>query len=329
MPRIGIDLGGTKIRGIVLSDDGTTVLESRRVSTPSGSYDATLHVLLSMVGSLEQCDVVLARRTLRETDLSIGIGTPGLWQPSPGQMKNCNSTWLNGQPLLTDLVHRLGPRVRFANDADCFVLSEASSGAGVGYPSVFGAILGTGVGGGLVVNGELLTGPNGLTGEWGHTPLPRHEVHAAADSNVDVDPNDSVLDGLESRLGVRRCYCGRLGCIETYLSGPGLQRSYEELWGEKRATESIASDLDKEAELTFLLYLRMLARSLAQIINIVDPAVIVLGGGLSNVGRMYAGLNRSLPRYVFSGECVTVAKPPVWGAESGVLGAARLWPSTG
>jgi fructokinase len=326
--RIGIDLGGSKIHGIVLGEDGT-VLETHRVATPSGSYRATLDALLSVIEILQRSQVVARDGGPPAGRLSIGIGTPGVWQPAPGCMKNCNSTWLNGQPLLTDLIAHLGDRVRLANDADCFALSEALAGAGAGYASVFGVILGTGVGGGFVVDEQLLTGPNGLTGEWGHTPLPYAGNDDAARSNVDVDARNAILDGLESRLKPRQCYCGRLGCIETYLSGPGLQRTFHELWGEARDGEAITAGVDERAELTLSLYCRMLARSLAQIINIVDPGTIVLGGGLSNAGRIYAPLNRALARYVFSGECVTVVKPPRWGAESGVLGAARLWPDSG
>ena len=325
MNRIGVDLGGTKIQSIVLGA-GDAVLASERVATPRGSYQATLEAVVSTVRNLEQ--------TVGGEPL-VGIGAPGIWQPARGAMKNCNSTWLNGRPLLTDLTELLGARVKVANDADCFALSEASSGAGVGFSSVFGVILGTGVGGGLVVNGQLLTGPNGLTGEWGHTPLPYLGLHdCSRDSvpaNADFGQRQAALDELESRLELRDCYCGRSGCVETYLSGPGLQRSHFELWGEERTSESIASSSaehsDEQAALTLALYCRMLARSLAQVINIVDPAVIVLGGGLSNIGEIYARLNEQLAEYVFSGECVTVAKPPVWGSESGVLGAARLWPA--
>ena len=329
MNRIGVDLGGTKIQGIVLGA-GDAVLASERVATPQGSYQATLDAIVSTVRSLEQSVGGEPR---------IGIGAPGIWQSARGAMKNCNSTWLNGRPLLIDLAERLGTRVKVANDADCFALSEASSGAGMGFPSVFGVILGTGVGGGLVVNGQLLTGPNGLTGEWGHTPLPYLGIHECIHEgirdpvrvNADFDQRHAVLDELESRLELRDCYCGRRGCVETYLSGPGLQRSHLELWGEERTCESIAggsvAQSDEQATLTLALYSRMLARSVAQVINVVDPAVIVLGGGLSNIGEIYGRLNEQLADYVFSGECVTVAKPPVWGSGSGVLGAARLWPA--
>jgi fructokinase len=320
--RIGIDLGGTKIHGVVLGEDGT-IIEALRVATPAGSYEETVAALVSLVKNLQ-------RSSASGGNLKIGIGTPGIWQAARGSMKNCNSTWLNGRPLLTDLVDQLGARIRIANDADCFTLSEALAGAGTGCASVFGVILGTGVGGGFVVDGRLLNGPNGLSGEWGHTPLPYlgipHAASASANVDVDADQRNAILDGLESRLAPRECYCQRLDCIETYLSGPGLQRTYTELWGEEKASEAIASADDERAELVVSLYCRMLARSLAQVINIVDPDVIVLGGGLSNVDRIYAPLNRLLPEYVFSGECVTVVKPPEWGAESGVLGAARLWP---
>jgi len=323
MKRIGIDLGGTKIHGIVLGEDGR-VTASRRAPTPSANYEATVSAVVALIRGLVENDA-----TLMDPTPTIGIGAPGIWQPSRGSMKNCNSTWLNGRPLLTDLNAALGERVRIANDADCFALSEASDGAGAGSPSVFGVILGTGVGGGLVIDGRLVSGPNGLTGEWGHTPMPYFGVHEAAHLATHSGSHQNVLDELESKLRLRQCYCGRRGCIETYLSGPGLQRTYEEVWGERRRSESIAGDADERARLTLDLYCRMLARSLAQIVNIVDPGVIVLGGGLSNVEAIYEPLNRTLAQYVFSGECVTVIKPPRWGAESGVLGAARLWPDNG
>ena len=247
----------------------------------------------------------------------------------PAGDENCNSTWLNGRPLLDDLTDRLGQRIRIANDADCFALSEASTGAGVACSSVFGAILGTGVGGGLVIDGALVSGPNGLAGEWGHTPLAYlgfHGFHGQAIEGSDMRQGQVEPNALESRLRLRECYCGRQGCTETYLSGPGLQRTYRELWGEDRTTESIAGGSDDRAQRTSALYARMLARSLAQIINVIDPEVIVLGGGLSNIHGIYAPVNTMLADYVFSGECVTVVKPPRWGSESGVLGAAQLWP---
>lgn len=239
-------------------------------------------------------------------------------------MQNCNSEWLNGKPLLADLEARLGKRLRVANDADCFALSEARSGAGRGYRSVFGVILGTGVGGGFVVDGRLLSGPNALCGEWGHTPLPyfreRYRQQCREDEHV-----DEWVDALESGLQPRTCYCGRLNCIGTFLCGPGMVRTHESLWGTARTPEEIAAANDAEARQTFELYCRMLARSLAQVVNIVDPHAIVLGGGLSRIGKLYPRLCDLIARYTFSGLCETPILAPVGGDASGVRGAAWLW----
>lgn len=323
MKRIGIDLGGTKIQGVVLAEDGR-VLATRRAATPVQSYPGTVAAVVRMVAELDG-------ESGEAGDLPVGIGTPGIWMAEQGVMKNCNSTWLNGQPLLTDLEFALGARVRIANDADCFALSEATAGGGRGYASVFGVILGTGVGGGFVVGGRLLNGPNGLSGEWGHTPLPYLGLHEALESSAlsELDRRHRKANALESRLAVRNCYCGRPGCIETYLSGPGWRQTHRELWGEDVPTETIAERRDERSEQTFFLYTRMLARSLAQIVNIVDPGVIVLGGGLSNVLALYPPVNEMLARYVFSGECDTQVKAPQLGSESGVLGAAELWSKDG
>ena len=339
--RIGIDLGGTKIEGLIMAPDGD-VLRVERVSTPRDDYPGTLGAVEHLVGRLEK---FAAEVSIREVDAPrdvasgpqdatgaprIGIGTPGAWLPDKGVMKNCNSVWLNGQSLLPDLVRRLGDRVRIANDADCFALSEALGGAGIGAASVFGVILGTGVGGGFVVNGRLLSGPNGLAGEWGHTPLPAPNG-IRTDEDVALLKREHVneeLVELESRLGSRQCYCGRLNCIETFLSGPGLARTFYELWNRRLTPQDIfagGDGDDAQSLVTVELYCHMLARSLAQIINIVDPAVIVLGGGLSNVGLLYSKVTRLLPRFVFSDECVTRLLAPAWGDSSGVRGAAWLW----
>lgn len=332
--RIGIDLGGTKIEGLIMTPEGE-VLQVERVSTPRDDYPETLSAVENLVVRLEKFATELAEN---ETDPvsevtsapRIGIGTPGTWQPDKGVMKNCNSVWLNGQPLLQDLVRRLGDRVRIANDADCFALSEALSGAGFGAASVFGVILGTGVGGGFVVAGRLLSGPNGLAGEWGHTPLPApHGIRR--DEDVALIRREHVneeLVELESRLGSRQCYCGRLNCVETFLSGPGLARTFYELWNRRLTPQEIfagGGGDDAQSFVTVELYCHMLARSLAQIINIIDPAVIVLGGGLSNVGLLYSKVTELLPRFVFSDECVTRLLAPKWGDSSGVRGAAWLW----
>ncbi|MCZ6619932.1 MAG: ROK family protein [Gammaproteobacteria bacterium] len=333
--RIAIDLGGSKIEGLIMAADGD-VLKVERVPTPRDDYPGTLGAIEELTGRLEDgvADIPPGETRL-PLDVAnaprIGIGTPGAWSLDKGVMKNCNSVWLNGRALLPDLVKRLGVRVRMANDADCFSLSEAHDGSGRGAASVFGVILGTGVGGGFVVDGRLLSGPNGLAGEWGHTPLPapngiRRDGDVALCRSEHV--NEELL-ALESRLPSRQCYCGRLNCIETFLSGPGLAHTFYALWNRRLTPEKIFDPGGDDAQslVTVELYCHMLARSLAQVINIMDPAVIVLGGGLSNVGRLYRKVTELLPRFVFSGECVTPVLAPKWGDSSGVRGAARLWVS--
>lgn len=227
-------------------------------------------------------------------------------------MKNCNSTWLNGRPLLSDLTRRLGDRVRVANDADCFALSESVDGAASGARTSFGVILGTGVGGGIVANGRLVQGPNGITGEWGHTPLPYLR---------------SDVDELEHRLEDRRCYCGRMNCVETFLSGPALAATHGALWGEARAPREIATAADSNSKRTLELYCRQLARSLAQIVNVIDPDVVVLGGGVSEIDAIYRRVPELWRGYVFSDTVNTRLLPATHGASSGVRGAAWLWPA--
>jgi predicted NBD/HSP70 family sugar kinase len=324
--RIGIDLGGTKISGVVLGSDGSEIARSR-LASPRDDYEGTLAAIARLVVELESA------ASLGAGDTPVGVGTPGSWQPRLERMKNCNSTWLNGRPLLHDLERILGSRVRIANDADCLALSEAVDGAGADAGSVFGVILGTGVGGAVVVHGALVQGPNGLAGEWGHMPLPyfRQRVFSAADSA------EQVRFQLESRLEDRRCYCGRWNCIETFLSGPGLAATHAELWRETSTTEAIAGDRGGRGAGTFEVYQHMLARSLAQVVNLLDPAVIVMGGGVSNVARLYTVLESLIPVYAFTSERgadgsgtndvrVTV-RPARWGDDSGVRGAARLWES--
>ncbi len=299
--RIGIDLGGTKIEGVLMNACGEVTHRERR-SAPQGDYEATLGALCRFVDDLD------ARAG---GPCPVGIGTPGAWVARRHVLKNCNSTWLNGRALLDDLVCRLGPRVRIANDANCFALSEARDGAGRGAHVVFGVILGTGVGGGIVIGGDLLHGANAVGGEWGHTPMP----YLRADRVV-----EPRLRECEARLGSRTCYCGRVDCVETWLSGPGLAQTYEQLEGVARTPEEIAT-LDSPA---LDLYFAMLARALAQIVNVVDPDVIVLGGGVSNIGRIYERVPELMPRYGFSHEGETSLRPAAFGDASGVLGAARL-----
>jgi fructokinase len=295
--RIGVDLGGTKIE-IAALDAGGAVLVRRRVETPTGDYPATLAAIASLVGFVEGA---LGREG------SIGIATPGAPSLATGRIRNANSTCLNGQLLREDLEARLGRPVRIANDANCFALSEARDGAGRGAQVVFGAILGTGVGGGLVVDGRVRTGANAICGEWGHNALPRP---------------------LEQDLPLPLCYCGRRGCIETFLSGPGLDADHMRHGGERLGAEAIAlraGEGDGACEASLARYEERLARSLASVINVVDPDVIVLGGGLSNIARLYDRVPRLWGEHVFSDEVRTRLAPPVHGDASGVRGAAGLW----
>lgn len=299
MPRIGIDLGGTKIEGVVLDDDGTFG-PRRRVATPTGDYRGTLEAIANLVAA---CETDCGRRCV------VGVGSPGALSPATGRLRNANSTCLNDRRLDLDLEERLGRRVRLANDADCFALSEATDGAATNVGIVFGVILGTGTGGGIVVNGGLLRGPNAIAGEWGHNPLPWPAV--------------------DEREG-RPCYCGKQGCIETWLSGPGLARDY-------RPDGSVPADEiaaragrgEPAAQSCLARHEDRLARSLASVINLIDPDVIVLGGGLSRIGRLYSQVPARLERYVFSDTLRTRLVPPEHGDSSGVRGAARLWPADG
>jgi fructokinase len=294
--RIGIDLGGSKIEAAALAADGA-LLERRRLPTPRGDYPGTLEAVRRLVTRLEA--------KLGEEAL-VGIGTPGSLSPASGLMRNANSVCLNGMPLDKDLERVLQRPVRMANDADCFALSEAMDGAGRGAHSLFGVIIGTGTGAGIVIDRHLLQGPNAVAGEWGHNPLPW--------------PCPEELPGPQ-------CYCGKRGCIETFLSGPGLSRSHEQTTGQRLDPDEIdrlAQQGDAAAERTLGLYEDRLARGLASVINVLDPEVIVLGGGLSNLQRLYRNVPGRLSDYVFS-ECVrTRLLPPVHGDSSGVRGAAWL-----
>lgn len=298
--RVGIDLGGTKIETVLMGAD-REILHRERTDTPV-DYARTL---LAIRDVARRCDEVA------EEVLPIGIGTPGAWNASRRQMKNCNSTCLNGKPFLDDLQKLLARPVRIENDANCFALSEAVDGAGAGEDCVFGVILGTGVGGGWVVNGKLMTGPNHLAGEWGHNPMPYLRA-------------DEKTIELERRLGDRACYCGRKNCVETFLSGPGLAATYRDLTGKVAPGESLVERED--AGDTLELYTSMLARALAVVVNVLDPDVIVFGGGVSTLDRIYEHLPRKLKDYSFSSEGETEVKRAVHGDASGVRGAAWLFP---
>lgn len=296
--RIGIDLGGTKIEAAAFADDGRE-LARLRTPTPRDDYQATLRAIATLVTEIE---------SQSGSTGSVGVGTPGALSPSTGSIKNANSTCLIGHRLDVDLEGVLARPVRVENDANCFTLSEAVDGAGAGAQVVFGVIVGTGVGGGIVVNGKALFGRNAIAGEWGHNPLPW-----------------CSRDELPGPL----CYCGARGCIETYLSGPGLAREFEAASGRKEepaAIARLAANGDAEAEACMRRYENRMARALAHIINVLDPDVIVLGGGLSRIERLYRQVPNLWGRWVFSDRVDTLLLPPVHGDSSGVRGAAWLWP---
>jgi fructokinase len=296
--RIGVDLGGTKIEAAALDAAGRVLLR-RRVATPAGDYAATVAAIRDLVGAVEGA---LGRSG------TVGVAMPGALAPAAGLVKNANSTCLNGRPLDRDLAAALGRAVRLANDADCFALSEATDGAAASAATVFGAILGTGVGGGIVVRGRLLAGANAIAGEWGHNPLPW--------------PLPEEWPGPP-------CWCGRTGCIETLLSGPGLAGDHRRATGRAATGEAIAAAAaagDGAAAATLARYEDRLARALAGIINVLDPEIIVLGGGLSRLERLYEAVPRLWARHVFSDRVATRLVPPRHGDASGVRGAAWLWP---
>jgi fructokinase len=295
--RVGLDLGGTKIEGIALDSTGSAVAR-RRVATPRGDYGATIETLAALVEQLEQ-----------ETGgrSSVGVGMPGIVSPASQLVKNANSTWLIGRPFAADLSARLGREVRCANDANCFALSEAVDGAAAGASVVFGVIVGTGTGGGIVVNARVLTGANGIAGEWGHNPQPW--------------PFEDEWPGPD-------CYCGRTGCIETFLSGPGLARDFAASGGDALEAPDIAARAaagDDVAERCLRRYEHRMARALASVVNVLDPDVIVLGGGMSNVDRLYANVPALWAPFVFSDTVTTRLVKATHGDSSGVRGAAWLW----
>jgi predicted NBD/HSP70 family sugar kinase len=297
MLRFGIDLGGTKTEILALDADGRERLR-RRIATPHDDYGGTVTAIAALIRDAE--------RELGEIG-SVGIATPGAVSRLTGRIKNANSTCLNNQPLVEDLQHALEREIRIENDANCFALSEATDGAAAGADVVFGVILGTGVGGGVVVHGRTLTGANAIGGEWGHNPLPA--------------PRDDERPG-------HRCYCGRDGCIETWLSGPGLAKHFLESDGRALDAAMIAraaAEGDASAEAAMSAYEERLAKSLASVINLLDPDVIVLGGGLSKIARLYDNVPKRWAPYVFSDQVVTRLVPPKFGDSSGVRGAAWLW----
>ena len=298
--RIGIDLGGTKIEGIALSPAGEE-LARRRVPTPSGDYAAILRAVAQMVHALEHDAGARGSAT-------VGVGIPGAVSPVTGLIKNANSTCLIGRALDRDLALASGRPVRLANDANCFVVSETADGAAQGARVAFGVILGTGVGGGIALEGRAWAGANAIAGEWGHNPVPW--------------PNPDELPGVP-------CYCGKRGCIETFLSGPALARDYAARAGEKLDSEDVvarANADDPHAAATLACYEERLARALATVVNVLDPDAIVLGGGLSGIARLYDNVPRLWQRWVFSDRADTPLRPNRHGPASGMRGAAWLWP---
>jgi len=295
LARIGIDLGGTKIEIIALDDSGAECFR-RRIATPREDYEATL---AAVVGLVQEAEKIVGRST-------VGIGTPGAISPATGLMKNANSTWLIGRPLGEDMSRALGREIRIANDANCFALSEAVDGAAAGAAVVFGVIVGTGTGGAIVVDRRVVAGANAIAGEWGHNPMPW--------------PAPEEWPG-------PACYCGRTGCIETFLSGPGMSRDHYTATGETLDASEIAARARKEdagARATVERYAGRMARGLASIINVVDPDVIVLGGGLSNIAQLYERVPQLWIPYVFSDRIATKLVRAKFGDSSGVRGAAWL-----
>jgi len=296
--RIGIDLGGTKIEGVALARDGSERARIR-IPAPKGDYDASIAALADLVSELEG-------QTGAES--SVGVGMPGSISPVTGLVQNANSVWLNGRPLKRDFEMRLGREVRFANDANCFAVSEATDGAGAGAASVFGVILGTGCGGGVVVKGAIVDGPRGIGGEWGHNPLPW----------MQPDEYPGPL-----------CWCGRPSCMETWISGTGLAADHARVAGETLTAEEIVDNAargDAGAQATLDRHADRLARGLAHVVNLIDPEVIVLGGGLSNLPHLYSEVPALMERWVFADAPRITIRPPRWGDASGVRGAAWLWP---
>jgi fructokinase len=299
--RLGIDLGGTKIEGLVLDADNQVVAGPIRVATPANDYDGTVTAIAGIVAQLEQ-DLSITEHAATQ----VGIGMPGSIARATGLVQNANSTWLNGQPLREDLSEKIGQPVQLANDANCFALSEATDGAGAGERSVFGVILGTGCGGGLVIDRHLIDGPMGIAGEWGHNPLPW---------------------AVENESPGPLCWCGRLGCLESWVSGPALEAQYYAATSINLKVSEVAalSDAgDVAARDTILRHTDRLARGLAHVINIFDPDVVVLGGGLSKLDHLYRELPDAIAPHLFTDHPAISIRRPRWGDASGVRGAARL-----
>jgi fructokinase len=311
--RIGIDLGGTKIAGIALGSTGEVIAE-QRISAPRDSYEATIRAVHGLVTGLDHAGAAYRiQQGLLPTTPSVGIGMPGSVSPVTKLIQGANSTWLNGHPFDRDLAARMGRPVRIANDANCFALSEATDGAAAGAASVFGVIIGTGCGGGIVINGRVLEGARGIAGEWGHNPLPWADAA-----------------GYQGEHPGPTCWCGRPGCLETWVSGSGLAADHQRMTGqaatgEQIATAAAAAAGDTVAQSSLDRHASRLARGLAHVVNLFDPDVIVLGGGLSQLPHLYDVLPGLMARWVFSDTPNVIIRPPKWGDASGVRGAAWLW----
>lgn len=297
--RIGIDLGGTKIEAIVLDDNGAEYFRNR-INSPQGDYKKSLRAIVNLVHEVE---------SKSQSSCTVGVGIPGTLSPETGLVKNANSTWLIGQPLKVDLESLLHRKIRIENDANCFVVSEATDGSAKDAEIIFGVIIGTGTGGGLFVRGQSIIGANAIAGEWGHNPLPW--------------PSEKEYPGKE-------CYCGQLGCIETWLSGPSFEREHKEFNYFEHTVPakdiiSYAEHRNEVAQASLRRYEERLAKSLASVINILDPDVIVLGGGMSNIESLYLNVPKLWGKYIFSDHVTTKLMPPLHGDSSGVRGAAWLW----
>ncbi|UQB41454.1 ROK family protein [Thiomicrospira microaerophila] len=298
MVRLGIDLGGTKIEIVAIQSDGEPLLR-RRIQTPQGDYLATIQALVNLVEQAES-EMALGYKA------TLGLGIPGALSAKTGRVKNANSTWLIGEDLKGDLEQSLARPVRIANDANCFALAEASQGVAKGAESVFGVIIGTGCGGGLVYRGNIIQGSNSIAGEWGHNPMPW------------LGRNDFK----------QACYCGKNNCIETFLSGPGLAKRYQQATGCVLTAKEIVAQMrlgEACAVQWMQCYYDWLAKGLASVINVFDPEVIVLGGGLSQIAELYSEVPRRWQNWVFSDEVVTQLRSPKLGDSAGVIGAAWLW----
>ncbi|MEZ0224489.1 MAG: ROK family protein [Alphaproteobacteria bacterium] len=328
--RIGIDFGGTKTEIICLDENNGKEMYRQRIPTPRGDYIVTVKTLVELVQNAE--------RMLKKKG-TVGIGIPGTIVPETGLVKNSNSTWTNGQPLQKDIAKALGREVRIENDANCLAVSEATDGAGEGRQVVFAVIIGTGCGGGLALSGHAHRGINSIAGEWGHNPLPypRMGLRETAPHFAHFEAAPTVTDKLQDRYFTELdtseypgplCYCGRRGCLETWISGTGFKNDYKRVNGEEVSTHDIitkAQDGDKKCVAALSRYSDRLARALAQVINIMDPDVLVLGGGMSNVNSLYKDVPEAWKKYVFSDTVKTPLVPARHGDSSGVRGAAWLW----